>query len=113
MSRHIRPAGFIDHSKVIEVIENSIASTEHWKELTGDAFDSTERMESLEELINIVVELTWRYGYNVKFCFTAKKNIPNTIPAKDIAVCDMSEVWAERLFVDETNLANPKVYIKF
>lgn len=107
-----RPTGFINYCKVMTIIEDSIASAQNWGEITNDAFNSTERIASLEALLNIVVELQWRYGNAVAFCFTAKKRIDNTVAICDI-VSEVNEPWAHRIFVDERDFKAPRVYIKF
>ena len=107
-----RPTGFINYIKAMAIIENSIASAQNWGEITNDAFNSTERIASLEELLNIIVELQWRYGNSVAFCFTSKRLIDNAVAIGEI-ISEVTEPWNHRIFVDESDFKAPRVYIKF
>ena len=106
-----RPTGFVRKERVLEVIEHSIEGVIEWSEKTNEAFyDIDERLEQLQELEDIVIELSWRYGEeNVVYMFTQKRNIPNTCHID----CGHSNYWSERIAVEESMTDISKVYIRF
>lgn len=104
----VRPNGFVNLDTVMKVIERSIESATEWSLKTNEVFyNLEERIQELNELLDIVVELHWRYG-NVQYKFTAKAKIENAT----VIDCIESEHWAKRILVDE-NERCPKVYIRF
>ena len=104
-----RPSGFVDIEQVFNVIERSIDSVLSWAELTNDRFHPEERVEELNELKDILVELTWRYGRDhVEFSFTQRKKIPETFPVEDV----ISTYWEGRVWIHEDPVMT-KVYINF
>ena len=104
-----RPQGFVTVDGVADVVEKSIDSVVAWGEKTNDAWgDTDEKIEHLNELMDIVVELKWRYGgRHVAFKFTRKK-VPNTIPLGEV----INSFWANRIHIDERP-EMARVYINF
>ena len=105
--------GFIGLDKTLVLIEDSIKAAEEWKGDTNDAFNTSEKIQSFHLLIDILIELSWRYGKRVKYCFTKKSKIEGTSPVKDISPSEIPEPWDTRIFVDERDTYSPLVYIKF
>ena len=104
-----RPSGFVDIEQVFNVIERSIDSVLSWAELTNNRFHPEERVEDLNELKDILVEITWRYGReHVEFSFTQRKKIPETFPVEDV----ISTYWESRVWIHE-DPEMTKVYINF
>ena len=107
---------YLNVDDVSKVIETSIKSAEQWLEKTGDAFyeETTERIERLERLKDVVVQLVWRYGVdNVLFKFTRAKGKP-VEGYFDIAELEFpeSELWGGRVWVRESNYS-AQVWINY
>ena len=96
-----------------EKVQNSIKSAEDWMDTTNNVFNTDERVASLEELLDVIMELEWRYGNSVRFVFCKKSKISGTIPITDVMINSVPEPWDHRVSVNETKQEEPVVYIKF
>ena len=94
-------------------IQNTIKSAEDWMDTTNNVFNTDERVSSLEELLDIVMELKWRYGDSVRFVFGKKSKITGTLPITDVMINSVPAPWEHRVLVNETKPEAPVVYIKF
>lgn len=114
-----RPHGFVEYTTVLEVLERSIESSIDFSELTNNAFyDPEERIEHLQELMNLVIELRWRYNGKVLFKFSQKKNFEkDVLPISELTGIHEEEYkeWADRVHVKETTSEKgvSSVYIRF
>lgn len=108
----IRPKEVISADRARTVIENSIESAVDWSIKTKEVFyDLDERLDQLNELMDIIFELSWRYGEeNVGFKFSNKKKIPNAISIAEII---STEYWQDRILVVESCTNISVVYINF
>jgi len=112
-----RPDGFVNLNEVMMVIERSIDSVNNWADLTNDGFgDREEKISHLNELKDILVILSWRYGDRVVFMFTQKKKgLESCVPIQEI-ISDygslISDYWDDRIRVDEHEKMS-RVYINF
>lgn len=104
---------YLNSREAEEKIENSIKSAENWKYETDNVFNTDERIKSLEELLDLVMELEWRYGNSVRFVFCKKSKISGTIPLTEVMINPVPEPWDHRVSVNETKPEAPVVYIKF
>lgn len=107
-----RPTELVSAERVRKVIESSIEGVIEWSEKTNNAFyDPEERIDELNELMDIVFELSWRYGAkNVGFKFSQKKKIEDAVPVSDIVDTDY---WANRIHILENIQGISIVYINF
>ena len=96
-----------------EKVQNSINSAEDWMDTTNNVFSTDERISSLEELLDVIMELEWRYGCSVRFVFSKKTKISGALPITDVMVNSVPEPWDHRVSVNETKPEAPVVYIKF
>lgn len=96
-----------------EKVQNSINSAEDWMDTTNNVFNTDERVASLEELLDVIMELEWRYGNSVRFVFCKKSKIIGTIPITEVMINPVPEPWDHRILVNETKQETPVIYIKF
>ena len=105
-----QPLGFVNVDSITSVIERSIDSiVQEWNEQADEEYDVIERIGELNELLDILVELSWRYGKEkVLFRFTVRESIKDAVPMN----CIESPRWKERILIDENEQCS-KVYIRF
>lgn len=108
----IRPKEVISVNHACDVIEHSIKSVIDWSEKTGNRlYDLDERLEYLNELLDIIFELSSRYGKsNVGFKFSNKKKIPGAIDITEVIETDH---WNKRIHIIENTDSPSIVYINF
>ena len=101
---------FVTANEVIRIAETSMESALSWAEITENRLiDLDERLNQLNELIEIVILLSWRYGKKrVGFKFTRKKKLGD-----DVVPCPVDTMyWAEKIWVKEDPVYT-RVYIIF
>lgn len=100
---------FVTADEIIRVAEDSIKSALDWADSTnGSLIDLDERLNQLNELIEIVIQLSWRYGKSrVGFKLTRKRSLG------DVVTCPVeNKYWEGRIWLKEDEQYT-RVYIIF
>lgn len=105
----IRPDGFVHSDKVLEVIEHAIDSVSEWNDSTGNPEEALEKIRNLYDLMDVIIEMKWRYGdNNVIFKFTTKLDFPDAISISEL----VSTFWHNRVWIIEDEHLT-KIFINF
>lgn len=105
----IRPDGFVHSDKVLEVIEHTINSILECKFSSKNIEEVLEKIGQLYELIEVVIQMKWRYGNNnVIFKFTTKTDFPDATPVSEF----VSTFWHNRIWIIEDEFLT-KIFINF
>lgn len=114
MAKRERPNGLVTAENVQKVIMRSMESAENFAQQVDEKFyNLEERLDQLRELLDIVWELTWRYGdeNRVRFIFSNKKKISDSMEISEIVE---TTYWAKRLWVvEDYKKGTALVYVNF
>lgn len=113
--KRIRPMGFVKYDEVLKVLERSIDSITSFAEIAGDFNDPEERIQEIQDLTNVIIELYWRYGGKVLFKFSQRRKFEDAVSLREMPSIHEEESthWLDRIHIKEFEDSTSFVYIRF